>query len=444
MANNAACMLLGYSEKELLLKSLSYIFNTKEINFKKMAKQKATAGRSAVRVVARKKGGKSFPSEIDTAIFIDESGIQNSIVTITDLSQRIRKQLTIDIKKEKIVAADIAIAKSKQKKIDVKKEKKVATNIVIAKSKQKKIDVKKEEITAANTITARISQKNIDAKNKKTVANNIFIAKSKQKKVDEKKDKIVAANIILARSKQKKIDTRKDKIVSDNIILAKSKSDKAKLVYENSGRTKLLTEMEESFRIMFNSSSDVLLDSDLLTGKIMVNDAYEKEFGYIRKRKATSIKYWATHIHPADKETVMRDYYRVLKSAATEWKCAYRFLRADHSVANIYSSRVILRNPDGKAYRMIGSMQDMSKQKVLEERLEQEIKLKEKQIAEAAEDAKDAERSDIGKELHDNVNQLLGVSKLYLDMAKRGGENSEMYLSRSSEYTLMQLKRSGN
>jgi PAS domain S-box-containing protein len=72
----------------------------------------------------------------------------------------------------------------------------------------------------------------------------------------------------------------------------------------------------------------------------------------------------------------------------------------------------------------------------LEKRLRQEIKLKEKQISDAAEDAKDTERADIGKELHDNVNQLLGASRLYLDMAKREGADSAMYLSRSSEYTL--------
>jgi len=66
--------------------------------------------------------------------------------------------------------------------------------------------------------------------------------------------------------------------------------------------------------------------------------------------------------------------------------------------------------------------------------------LKEKQIAEAMEEAKETERSDIGKELHDNVNQLLGASKLYLDMAKRGKGNSKMYLKRSSEYTLMAIE----
>jgi signal transduction histidine kinase len=130
----------------------------------------------------------------------------------------------------------------------------------------------------------------------------------------------------------------------------------------------------------------------------------------------------------------------VLASDETEWNYSYRFLRADGSVANVLSNRIILRGAGGKAYRILGSLHDISKQKVLEEKLEQEIKLKEKKIAEALQDAKDTERSDIGRELHDNITQLLGVSKLYLDMAKSGGENSEMYLSRSSEYTLTAIE----
>lgn len=62
------------------------------------------------------------------------------------------------------------------------------------------------------------------------------------------------------------------------------------------------------------------------------------------------------------------------------------FLRADDSVANVVSSGLTLRNTNGKAYRMIGSLQAKSEEKMFEERLEKEINLKEKQIAEATEE----------------------------------------------------------
>jgi signal transduction histidine kinase len=73
-------------------------------------------------------------------------------------------------------------------------------------------------------------------------------------------------------------------------------------------------------------------------------------------------------------------------------------------------------------------------------RLEEEIKSKDIQIADATADAKDTARSDIGKELHDNVNQLLGASNLYIDLAKKGGKDSELFLGRSSEYTLTAIE----
>jgi signal transduction histidine kinase len=129
-----------------------------------------------------------------------------------------------------------------------------------------------------------------------------------------------------------------------------------------------------------------------------------------------------------------------IDSTVSQWEQAFRFVRSDGSIAKVLNRASIIRHADGKAYRMIGAMKDISKQKILEDRLEEEINLKEKQIAAAMEDAKDAERSDIGKELHDNVNQLLGASRLYLDMAKRGGEDREMFLSRSSEYTLTAIE----
>ncbi|HTN07145.1 PAS domain-containing protein [Agriterribacter sp.] len=203
---------------------------------------------------------------------------------------------------------------------------------------------------------------------------------------------------------------------------------------------KIIAEYTDSLNLVFNSSSDILFDYDLVSNKVLLSDGYEKVFGHKTTGNMSPEDAWIIHLHPDDAQALTLDFMRVLRSDEMEWKHSYRFLKADGLVANVLNSAVILRDANGKAYRMIGSMQDISKQTVLEERLEQEIKLKEKQIAEATEDAKDTERSDLGKELHDNVNQLLGASRMYLQMAKNGGKNSEMYLSRASEYTLTAIE----
>jgi PAS domain S-box-containing protein len=256
-----------------------------------------------------------------------------------------------------------------------------------------------------------------------------------QKNIDSEKDKIVADNIVLAKSKQKKIDVRKEKIVADNIELAKEKQRAVDVK-----KDKIIEEYQNRFKLAFNSSSEVLYDSDLVTNVIKLSDGYENEFGHSVTGNEVKAKNWFGHIHPDDQETIKENYDNMLASSDIEWRCAYRFLKADGSVANVLNYAIILRNENGKAYRMIGSVHDISKQKVLEQRLENEIKFKEREIADAMKDAKEAERSDIGKELHDNVNQLLGASRLYLDMAKRGGINTPMYLSRSSEYTLSAIE----
>ena len=213
-----------------------------------------------------------------------------------------------------------------------------------------------------------------------------------------------------------------------------------KLGKEITAKEKMIAENQEEFKLIFNSSKDVLYDSNLVTNKVLISDAYEKEFGYKITNNMKPTVDWLSHIYPDDKAALFQDYTRAIESGDTEWRYAYRFLKADNSIVNVKSITIILRDNSGKAYRMFGSMHDNSKQQVLEEKLEQEIKLREKQIADAVEDAKDTERSDIGKELHDNINQLLGASKLYIDLAKKGGENGKAYLSQSSKCTLQAIE----
>jgi PAS domain S-box-containing protein len=411
------------------------------------------------------------------------------------------KQKDIDTKKEKIVADDIALAKSAQKKIDIKKEKIVADDIAEAKSKQKDIDIEKEKIVADDIILAKAKAEAGLAENNEwikhiaktsydvmwdwdLVTGQVYIGDSIEEVFGYKlenntvnfkdltKDLLIEGQdtteklmkVLASRKKSwndsyriKRYDGSVASVVSRASIVRDGKGKavrmigatqdvsrlqelEKKLAQEIVSKGELSTAYKESFKLIFNSASDVLFDADIVTNEITVSDGYEKEFGYKITSNMTQTKDWISHIHPDDKEMVIEDYRRMLMSEETEWKYSYRFLRADNSVANILGSRILLRNPDGRAYRVIGSMHDISKQKVLEERLLQEVKLKEKQIADASEDARETARSDIGKELHDNVNQLLGASKLYLEMAKQGGADSEMYINRSSLYTLSAIE----
>jgi len=57
---------------------------------------------------------------------------------------------------------------------------------------------------------------------------------------------------------------------------------------------------------------------------------------------------------------------------------------------------------------------------------------KQKLIAQAMVDAQERERAEIGKELHDNINQILSTTKLYLELAKNDNDQRLNLINRSA------------
>ncbi len=79
----------------------------------------------------------------------------------------------------------------------------------------------------------------------------------------------------------------------------------------------------------------------------------------------------------------------------------------------------IIRDSEGKAVRVIGSMQDVTEERNLQKQvLITEIQ-KKKDVVTAVINAQEKERNELSTELHDNVNQLLAASILYLKTAKK-------------------------
>jgi len=62
----------------------------------------------------------------------------------------------------------------------------------------------------------------------------------------------------------------------------------------------------------------------------------------------------------------------------------------------------------------LAMVSDITEKKILQQQLLKEQMNKQKEIAKAVVSAPEKERTEIGEELHDNVNQLLASSKLYL------------------------------
>jgi PAS domain S-box-containing protein len=76
---------------------------------------------------------------------------------------------------------------------------------------------------------------------------------------------------------------------------------------------------------------------------------------------------------------------------------------------------------------------DITEKILLQKKLEQERLTRQLEITEAVLTAQEFEREEIGKELHDNLNQILGAAKLYVDLAKKKELNRNLCLGKASE-----------
>jgi PAS domain S-box-containing protein len=79
---------------------------------------------------------------------------------------------------------------------------------------------------------------------------------------------------------------------------------------------------------------------------------------------------------------------------------------------------------------------DITEKILLENKLENERQTWHKDMNDAVLTAQENERAKIGRELHDNLNQVLGATKLYIEMAKTDEGSRELYLDKACTYIM--------
>jgi signal transduction histidine kinase len=244
------------------------------------------------------------------------------------------------------------------------------------------------------------------------------------------KDKIGIYNSIVSivdlskrQSNQEKINIENKKIVADDIAIAQAKFDSRE------------SDNHDWITSVTKTTYDVIWNWDITIDEIYFGNNYSKVFGYKLPRNRLSFKEWIQTFLPKEGMIIKKTINKALKTGKKTWEIEYQFTCADQSVCQVTSRANILRDTAGKVIRIIGIMHDTSKMQKLENSHELEIRIKEIQMTEAVAEARETERLELARELHDNINQLLGASVLYLDMARSDINNVDVYLIHSLKYT---------
>jgi PAS domain S-box-containing protein len=191
----------------------------------------------------------------------------------------------------------------------------------------------------------------------------------------------------------------------------------------------------ERYDNMLRATHDLVWDWNLETGTFYRNnEGLKKVYGIEDAKCIQNVYSWMERIHPGDHIKVQRVINDILHATDEDtFDVEYRFKRDDGEYAFIYDRGVIVRNKEGKPLRMIGAAQNVTDRKKLEQELLQQELDKQKFISQATIDTQEQERREIGKELHDNVNQVLTTTKLYLDLSLSSPDLKDELIRKSSK-----------
>jgi PAS domain S-box-containing protein len=176
-----------------------------------------------------------------------------------------------------------------------------------------------------------------------------------------------------------------------------------------------LRESEEKYRLFFNSIPASIFIWSLDDFSILeVNETAAENYGYSRKdflkmsmqdiRKPEEHKKFASFANEAKKEG--------FTSSSRLWKHINK--DGEEMYMQIVSNKIEYNNRS--AVMAIAS--NVTEKIKLERKLEEERQKMEREITRAVIIAQEKERAEIGMELHDNVNQILASSRLYLGLIK--------------------------
>lgn len=131
-------------------------------------------------------------------------------------------------------------------------------------------------------------------------------------------------------------------------------------------------EAEERFRLAVRATLDTIWDWDLITDSVQWNDGTEPVFGHAQTELEPSSASWIRRIHPDDRDCVVSAIHRVINDPAeTFWEHEYRFLCSDDSFVTVDDRGFVIRDPTGKAVRMVGGMTDLTEKQLANQKLNQ-------------------------------------------------------------------------
>ena len=130
-----------------------------------------------------------------------------------------------------------------------------------------------------------------------------------------------------------------------------------------------IKESNERYDIVAKATSDTIWDWKIEQDSFIWNKGIQGVFGYKKGDIGSTSKWWFDRIHPEDSLKMSIKLYSFLEQKTEKWQDEYRFKCADGTYKYVFDRGFLVKDLNGKPIRMIGAIQDVTKQKQEEQRL---------------------------------------------------------------------------
>ncbi len=174
-------------------------------------------------------------------------------------------------------------------------------------------------------------------------------------------------------------------------------------------------------------------EADTISGEVKWSDEIFRIYGYEPGEVRPGHDIIFHHIHPNDRETYRRAIY-FLVGDQDEYASEFRIIDKSGNNKFVSFKIVIKRTGDGQLSRLLGFMQDITEKRKLEKELAEQAIGQQRMLTEVTIQAQEKERNELGRELHDNINQVLASVKIFLGMAEGNPAKREDLILRCKNY----------
>lgn len=127
---------------------------------------------------------------------------------------------------------------------------------------------------------------------------------------------------------------------------------------------------QERLRAIMEISSDATYEYYPLENRIVFGEGFKTRFGHDWVGEQPIPSPWQTTVHPDERASLSRAFLAFVGDPdQTRWTCAYRMRRGDGTWAHVEERVAALRDEDGNAVLVIGSVDDTTERRRVEDRL---------------------------------------------------------------------------